>query len=140
MVIPKWGDCRCTGAREAGAARRRLSTIIAVSGGGVDLRKRWLRLGLVYLACAAATTAAQVRYSVNGPVVLRNGAGAAAFTLTNAGAAPVPLALRLGTFSDDATQAEAGSAKVTFAPASGADMPASLAPGATLRIVANVSG
>lgn len=104
------------------------------------LRKRWLRLGLVYLACAAATAAAQVRYSANGPVILRNGAGTVEFMVTNAGPAPVPLALRLGAFSDDATQIPAGNPKVDLEWDTGAPLPRYLGPEATLRIVAKVSG
>ncbi|MGB7191173.1 MAG: hypothetical protein WBD10_13610, partial [Acidobacteriaceae bacterium] len=103
--------------------------------------KRSLGLGLALMACAAAAATAQVRYSANGPVVLRNGAGSAVFTVTNAGAAAAPLALRTGPFSDDATQMLAGSsAKVTFAWDTGAPLPLSIGPGATLRIVASVSG
>lgn len=104
------------------------------------LRKRWLRLGLVYLACAAATAAAQVRYSANGPLILRNGAGSVEFMVTNAGPAPVPLALRLGAFSDDATQMPAGNPKVELAWDTGSPLPSYLGPGATLRIAARVSG
>lgn len=102
--------------------------------------KRSLGLGLVLLTCAAAATA-QVQFSSNGPVVLRNGAGSAVISVTNAGAAAAPLALRTTSFSDDATQMPAGpSAKVTFAWDTGAPTPLSIAPGATLRIEASVSG
>jgi hypothetical protein len=94
----------------------------------------------MFLMCATAGAAAQVRYLVNGPMTLRNGAGSETFTLTNVGATAVPLALRLGAFSDEATLSEAGSAKVTFAGDAGSSMPSYIAPGATLRILANVSG
>ena len=88
--------------------------------------KRSLRLGLVFVVCAAAGAAAQVRYSVNGPMVLRNGAGSEIFTVTNVGTAAVPLALRLGAFSDEATQTPAGDPKVALAWDTGAPMPESI--------------
>ena len=103
-------------------------------------RKRALGLGLVFAMCAAATAAAQLNYIAGGPVVLRDGAGSMAFRVTNAGTAPAPLALRLGAFTDDATQTAAGDPKVAFAWDTGAPLPARLGPGATLRILANVSG
>ena len=105
--------------------------------------KRALKLGLtfaVFAVCAAATAAAQLNYSAGGPVVLRDGAGSVAFRLTNAGAKPAPLAFRLGSFTDDATQTKTGDPTVQFAWDTGFPLPAFLAPGATLRILANVSG
>lgn len=103
-------------------------------------RKRALGLGLAFALCAGVTAAAQLNYAADGPVVLRDGAGTVAFRVTNAGAAPVPLALRLGTFTDDATQTQVGDPTVQFAWNTGSPMPAVLAPGAALRLVANVSG
>lgn len=103
-------------------------------------RKRALGLGLVFAVCGAVTAAAQLNYVAGGPVVLRDGAGSVAFQVTNAGAKAVPLALRLGTFTDDATQMKAGDPTVQLAGDAGSSLPAALAPGATLRILARVSG
>lgn len=103
-------------------------------------RKRALGLGLLFAVCAAATAVAQLNYAVDGPVVLRDGAGSEAFQVTNAGSAPAPLAVRVGSFTDDATQTKVGDPSVQFASDTGSALPAVIAPGATLRIVANVSG
>ncbi|MFZ0663631.1 MAG: hypothetical protein WAM66_13130 [Acidobacteriaceae bacterium] len=103
-------------------------------------QKRALGLGLVFAICAAATAAAQLRYSVDGPVVLRDGAGSVVFRVTNPGPTPAPLALRVGPFTDDATQMAVGAPKVTFAWDAGPAIPPFIGPGATLRLTANVSG
>lgn len=96
-----------------------------------------LRYGFLFLACA--TAGAQLRFTANGPIVLRDGAGTAEFTLTNTESTATPLALRMGPFSDDTSQMAVGTPKVSFAWDTGAPVPATIGPDATLRIVTTVS-
>lgn len=98
-----------------------------------------LGFGFLFLTCAAATAAAQLRYEANSPVVLHKGAGSGEFKLINAGTTPLPLSLRAGPFSDDTTQIMLPAPKVTLAWDTGAALPPSIAPGATLRVIANIS-
>jgi hypothetical protein len=88
--------------------------------------------------CATATAAAQLRYSVTEPVVLHDGAGSSAFTLTNVGTTALPLGLRIGPFTDDTSQMALAAPKVTFALQAGGPLPFFMLPGATLRVEANV--
>lgn len=74
------------------------------------------------------------------PVILRDGAGTATFSITNAGTTSVPLALRVSAFTDDTSQAPVAPPKVTFAWDTGAPLPATIGPGATLRIESTVTG
>lgn len=99
-----------------------------------------VRVGLLFLACAVSTACGQLRFAASGPVILRDGAGSAVFTVTNAGSAAIPLALRTGPFSDDTTQLAIADPKVTFAGASGGALPAIVIPGATVRVNASISG
>lgn len=94
----------------------------------------------LWLACGAATAEAQLKIVSNKPVILRNGAGAARFVLTNEGKSAVPLSLNAGTFLDETSDAKLPMPKVTFTlEAGGADVPAQIAPGQLLQIVASVS-
>lgn len=99
-----------------------------------------VRVGLLFLACAVSTACGQLRFAASGPVILRDGAGSAVFTVTNAGNTAIPLSLRAGPFSDDTTQLAIGDPKVTFAGASGGPLPAVVIPGATVRVNASISG
>lgn len=102
---------------------------------------RVLRWTCVLAAFGAALASAQLRYTANQPVLLHGGAGSAVITVTNPGTAPVPLAIRVGSFSDDTSQSPLAAPKVAFTwDAGGGPMPASIGPGATLRFKASVSG
>lgn len=93
------------------------------------------------LVCAwAAVAAAQLRLESIQPVMLRLGAGSAPATLVNAGAAPAPLSLQAGRFTDDTSQSQLGRSTVVFTSASGAPLPGFVAPGARVRVVIHVSG
>jgi hypothetical protein len=73
-------------------------------------------------------------------VILRDGAGAARFTLTNQGKAVVPLNLSTGTFTDETSHAKVSGPKVTFEMEAGGEKPpAQIGPGQSLQLVANVS-
>jgi hypothetical protein len=98
---------------------------------------KWAPLGL---ACLAATAQPQLSIVKSKPAILRNGAGAARFVLSNAGKSALPLSLNAGTFLDETSQAKLPAPKVTFAlEAGGADLPAQIGPGQSLQIVASVS-
>ncbi len=97
----------------------------------------WLPL---LLLCLATTATAQLKIVSSQPVILREGAGAAQFVLTNAGKTALPLSLTAGTFLDETSHARLPTPKVTFAlEAAGANLPAEIGPGQSLQIVANVS-
>jgi hypothetical protein len=83
---------------------------------------------------------AQIRYVSSGPVLLHGGSGETAFTVTNAGTVAVTLALRFGTFSDDASQIALLPPKVAFSGENGAPPPPYLLPGGTARLNAIISG
>ncbi len=102
------------------------------------LTMRWAPL---WVACIAATAAAQVKIASNEPVMLRDGAGAAPFTLANTGKTTVPLSLSAGIFTDQTSHANVSGSKVAFGlEAGGGSLPAQIDPGQSLQIVATVSG
>ncbi len=97
----------------------------------------WLSILAV---CLAATATAQLKVISHEPVILRNGAGAARFVLVNSGKSALPLSLSAGTFLDRTSHARLPAPKVTFAIEAGsAAVPAQIAPGQSLQIVASVS-
>jgi hypothetical protein len=101
------------------------------------LTMKWAPLLVV---CAAVTAGAQVRIASNEPVILRDGAGAARFTLTNAGKTPAPLNLSAGIFTDQTSHANVPGSKVAFGlEAGGAPLPKQIDPGQSLQVVASVS-
>lgn len=102
-------------------------------------QRRLLRFMVPFVACAVSC-AAQVRYVTSGPVLLHGGSGETAFTVTNAGKTAVTLALRFGTFSDDASQIALLPPKVAFSGENGAPAPPYLLPGATAHLNAIVGG
>lgn len=83
--------------------------------------------------------AVPLRYSAGEPIVLRDGAGTATFTVTNPGPVASPLALRIGAFTDDTSQLSLAPPKVSLATETGTPLPTYLLPGATVLAVANVS-
>ncbi|MGA3344799.1 MAG: hypothetical protein ABSC76_08025 [Terracidiphilus sp.] len=108
-------------------------------------RLQIVRWAPVWLACLAATAQAQLSQAQlsivkSKPAILRNGAGAARFVLSNAGKTALPLSLNAGTFLDETSQAKLPAPRVTFAlEAGGGDLPAQIGPGQSLQIVASVS-
>jgi len=102
--------------------------------------KRTLQWGVLLLTCAAATAAAQIRYSVTGPVVLHDGAGSTAFTLANVGTTALPLALRTGPFTDDTSQMTLVAPKIALGLQTGGPLPTFMLPGTALTVEVNVSG
>ncbi|MGC2163534.1 MAG: hypothetical protein WA634_16615 [Silvibacterium sp.] len=102
-------------------------------------KKRLLRMGFLALTFAAVTAAAQLRYVAMEPIVLRDGAGSAAFTLANAGTKPLPLDLRIGPFNDDTSQITLPESRVTFTLEAGGPLPAVIAPGTTVQVQAHVN-
>ncbi len=129
----------------------------------VDLQRNRVLRCVVFLICVAAMAAAQdaqdaqnataveqpaaaprrypvpLRYSAGEPIVLRDGAGTATFTVTNPGTVASPLALRIGIFSDDISQLSLSPPKVLLATETNTPLPAYLLPGATVLVVASVS-
>jgi hypothetical protein len=98
---------------------------------------RWAQL---WALCVAATASAQLRIASTEPVILRDGTGAARFTLANAGKAGMPLSLSAGTFTDETSHAKVSGPKVTFEmEAGGGKPPAQIGPGQSLQLVAEVS-
>ena len=72
--------------------------------------------------------------------MLHKGAGSSVFSITNPGAAPMPLSLHIGAFSDDTSQALLTVPKITFVwAAGGGPMPATIGPASTLRFQVSVS-
>lgn len=102
--------------------------------------KRLLQFGILFAAYAAATTAAQLRYVAQTPIILRDGAGSTGFTVINIGRIPLPLALRPGPFSDDTSQMTLAPPRTTFTSESGAPPPVRVDPGASVLVQVNVSG
>ena len=101
------------------------------------LTMRWVPLLAVWMAAMAG---AQVRIASNEPVILRDGAGAAPFTLSNAGKTAVPLSLSAGIFTDQTSHANVPGSKVAFGlEAGGGPLPAQIDPGQSLQVVATVS-
>jgi len=99
----------------------------------------------ISLAAVALSAPAQLRLASGHPIALRGGEGAAAFTLTNSGTAPLPLALTPGPVVDSNTHAILLKAKVTLAPVvgigiGGLDLPKTIPPGETLSLQATVTG
>jgi hypothetical protein len=101
--------------------------------------KRLLQFGILWIACVAATASAQLRYAAQSPVILRDGAGATTFTVTNIGKIPLPLALKTGPFSDDTSQVALATPRVTFTSVAGAPLPVRVDPGASIPVQVNVS-
>ena len=98
---------------------------------------RWAPL---LVLCVAATAWAQLGIRSAEPVILRDGAGAARFTLANTGKAALPLSLSTGTFTDETSHAKVAGPKVTFEmEAGGGNPPAQIGPGQSLQLVASVS-
>ncbi len=98
---------------------------------------KWAPLWALLWATAAA---GQTKIVWTEPVILRDGMGAARFTLTNTGKTALPLSLSAGTFTDDTSHASVGAPKVTFGlEAGGGKMPAQIDPGQSLQFVATVS-
>jgi hypothetical protein len=101
------------------------------------LTMKWVPLLVV---CIAATAEAQVKIASNKPVILRDGAGAAPFTLANTGEKAVPLSLTAGIFTDETSQANVPASKVAFGlEAGGGPLPKQIDAGQSLQIVATVS-
>lgn len=101
--------------------------------------KRTLRIGVLFLACGAASAVAQLRYVSQDPVVVRDGAGSTGFMVTNIGKTPLPLVLRTGPFTDDTSQMVLASPKIAFTSETGAPVPARVDPGTTVRVEANLN-
>ncbi|HEX5234956.1 MAG TPA: hypothetical protein VFW25_06450 [Silvibacterium sp.] len=99
-----------------------------------------LALGTGSLAAQTDATSVPLRYEANGAVILRGNAGSTDFTLRNPGKSDVPLALRAGAFTDDATGSALPAAKIEFTTQSGHALPAVLGSGAEIGIQASVSG
>jgi hypothetical protein len=101
---------------------------------------RIVRCAFFCLVALDATVHAQLKIVSTEPVILRNGAGAARFTLANEGKSALPLSLSTGTFLDRTSHARLPAPKVAFALEAGdASLPAQIAPGQSLQIVATVS-
>jgi hypothetical protein len=89
-------------------------------------------------ASAPLRYALPLRYVGGETILLRDGVGSGSFTLINPGRV-VLLALRIGPFTDDTSQMALAAAKVSFTTDTGAPLPAYLLPGASLRVIANIS-
>lgn len=102
---------------------------------------RVLRWTCALAVFGAALASAQLTYTATQPVLLHNGAGSSVFTITNPGPTPLPLALHIGAFSDDTSQAPLTAPTVAFTwDAGGGPMPATIGPAASLRFQVKVSG
>ncbi len=84
--------------------------------------------------------AAQIKLETEQSAVVRNGAGVARLKLTNGGSASVPLKPSVGFFTDDTSHAQLEQPKVDFVPEAGGDLPATLGPGASLIVAAEIRG
>jgi len=101
---------------------------------------RTVRCALLCLVALVPTAHAQLKIVSTEPVILRNGAGAARFVLANQGKSALPLSLATGTFLDRTSHARLPAPKVAFALEAGdASLPAQIAPGQSLQIVATVN-
>jgi hypothetical protein len=103
------------------------------------LGRQVLRWAPLWALCVATSATAQLKIVSTEPVILRDGTGAARFIITNQGKAPLPLNLTSGTFTDQTSHAKVAAPKVTFEmEAGGGKLPAQIASGQSLQLVANV--
>ena len=101
---------------------------------------RMLRQAPLWALVWATAAVGQTKIVWTEPVILRDGTGAARFTLTNTGKTALPLSLSAGSFTDDTSHASVGAPKVTFGlEAGGGKIPPQIEPGQSLQFAATVS-
>lgn len=94
----------------------------------------------VHFFLAAGFLTAQVKITSSQPAIVRNGEGFARFYLANPGTTPQPLALTSGFFIDETSHSRIEQPTVKFLAEAGGALPATLASGQRIEVVAPIGG